>query len=215
MSREPFLAWPGWRHLRFAWVLSLAGAAWFLWVYAGADALTAHRAARVRIHFEAELGFPFVPEAVLIYMSIYALFLAAPFAIRQRNDFFALSMTLNLVVLVGGFCFLALPAQLAFAPPKDLGAFPGLFRFADRLNLTYNLVPSLHVALSMLCIAAFSAKTGNLGKVLLWLWAVAIALSTLLTHQHHVVDVVAGAALALLAYRFVYLKRFNRGTQGP
>jgi membrane-associated phospholipid phosphatase len=148
-------------------------------------------------------------------MSIYALFLAAPFVIRQRNDFFALSMTLNLMVLVSGFCFLAIPAQLAFAPPKDLGAFPGLFRFADRLNLTYNLVPSLHVALGVLCIAAFSAKAGNLGKVLLWLWAVAIALSTLLTHQHHVVDVVAGAALALLAYRFVYLKRFNRGNRGP
>jgi len=210
MRQEPFLAWPGWRHLRFAWVLSLAGAAWFVWVYAGANALTAHRAARVRVHFDAELGFPFVPEAVVIYMSIYLLFLAAPFIIRQRNDFFALSMTLNLVVLLSGLCFLAVPAQLAFAPPQDLGAFPELFRFADRLNLTYNLVPSLHVALSVLCIAAFSGRANPAGKVLFWIWAVAIALSTLLTHQHHVIDVVAGFALALIGYRFVYLKRFNR-----
>jgi len=101
-------------------------------------------------------------------------------------------------------------AELAFAPPQDLGAFPELFRFADRLNLTYNLVPSLHVALSVLCIAAFSARANPAGKVLFWIWAVAIALSTLLTHQHHVIDVVAGFALALIAYRFVYLKRFNR-----
>src|SRR5262249_55445487 len=118
MSQEPFLAWPGWRHLRFAWVLSLAGAAWFAWIYAGADALTAHRAARVRVHFDAELGIPFIPETIVVYMSIYLLFLAAPFIIRERSDFFALCMTLNLVVLVSGFCFLLVPAQLAFPSPK-------------------------------------------------------------------------------------------------
>jgi membrane-associated phospholipid phosphatase len=213
MRQGPFLAWPGWRQLRFAWVLSLAGVLWFAWVYAGADALTAHRATRVRVHLDAEFGIPFIPEAVVIYMSIYPLFLAAPFIIRERNDFFALSMTMNLVVLVGGICFLALPAQLAFAPPKDLGAFPGLFRFADRLNLTYNLVPSLHVALSTLCIAAFAPRANRTGRVLLWLWAIAVALSTLLTHQHHVLDVVAGFALALAGYRFIYLRRFGRGNQ--
>ena len=210
MRQAPFLAWPGWRHLRFASVLSLAAIAWVGWVYFGADALTTHRAARVRVHFNAELGIPFVPEAVVISLSIYLLFLAAPFIIRERNDFFALFMTLNLVVLASGFGFLAVPAQLAYASPKDLGAFPGLFRLVDRLNLSYNLVPSLQVAMSVLCVAVFSGRAGSMGKLLLWCWAAAIAASTLMTHQEHVVGVVAGVGLALAAYQFIFLKRFNR-----
>lgn len=210
IRKAPFVAWPGWQHLRFASVLSLAAVAWVAWVYFGADALTTHRATRVRIHFNAELGIPFVPEAVVISLSIYLLFLAAPFILRERNDFFALFMTLNLVALVGGFGFLALPAQLGYGAPTDLGTFPGLFRLVQRLNLSYNLVPSLQVAMSVLCVAVFSGRAGLTGKLLLWFWAAAIAVSTLLLHQEHVAGVAAGVGLALGAYQFVYLKRFNR-----
>jgi len=211
MRQPPFFAWPGWRHLRFAGVLSVASAAWFLWVYAGADALTSHRAARVRLYFAGELGIPFVPETVVIFLTICLLFLMTPFVLRERNDFFALSLTFNLAILAGGFGFLLIPAQLGYPPPGDLGTFPRLFGLIDRLNLTYNLVPSLPVALSTLCIAAFAAKANQVGKLLLWIWAGAIGLSGLLMHQHHVVDVVAGIILGLTAYRFIYVRRFNRG----
>jgi membrane-associated phospholipid phosphatase len=35
-------------------------------------------------------------------------------------------------------------------------------------------------------------------KYFYWLWAAAIAVSTLFTHQHYVADVVTGGALGLL-----------------
>jgi membrane-associated phospholipid phosphatase len=201
----PFWGWPGWRHLRFAAWVSGIGILWFLLVYVGCDTITAHRSLRIRIHLDAELNIPFVPETVLIYMSIYLLFLAAPFILRQRREFLALAVTLNLVILISGICFLLVPAQLAFAPPANLGAFPNLFRFADRLNLTYNLVPSLHVALSVTCIAVFARRAGRTGKILLWVWAVAIAASTLLTHQHHVLDAITGFGLGLGAFKIMDL----------
>jgi membrane-associated phospholipid phosphatase len=137
---------------------------------------------------------------VLVYTSIYFLFFASPFIVRGRQEFLRLAIMLDLIVLVGGIGFLLIPGQIAFAPPTDLGHFPNLFRFADGLNLTYNLVPSLHVALSVGCIAVFARKCGPLGKWLLWCWAIAISLSTLLTHQHHVLDVVTGWIVALVAY---------------
>lgn len=202
---EPFWGWPGWRHLRFAVLVSGIGILWFLLVYVGCDTITAHRTLRVRIHLAAELNLPFVPETVLIYMSIYLLFLAAPFILRQRLEFLVLAITLNLVILISGICFLLLPAQLAFAPPANLGAFPALFRFADRLNLTYNLVPSLHVALSVTCLAVFARRASRMGKILLWSWAVAIAISTLLTHQHHILDAITGFGLGLGAFKTVNL----------
>ena len=120
---EPFFGWPGWKHLRYAAALSAVGTAWFLLVYGGADALNARRAFRVPVHFDWELSIPFIPETVLIYMSIYLLFLAAPFVLRRRQEFLALSITLNSVILVAGICFVLLPSEPAFAPPKNLALF--------------------------------------------------------------------------------------------
>jgi membrane-associated phospholipid phosphatase len=196
-----FLAWPGWEHLCFAWLLSAANGVWFALVYGGCDWLTAHRNLRVPIHLSFELSIPLVPGAVLAYMSIYALFLAGPFIIRERREFTALILGLALATLVGGVGFLLVPSQTAFAPPGELGMWDGLFRFADRLNLDYNMVPSLHVALSVACVAAFARHAGRATHWALWLWAVAIAVSTLLTHQHHVVDVVTGWVLGMAAER--------------
>ncbi len=205
-TSEPFWGWPGWKHLRFAAPVSLIGTLWFVLVYVGCDAITAHRTTRIRIHLDSELNIPFIPEMVLVYMSIYLLFFAAPFILRQRREFLTLAIVLDFIILVGGIGFLLIPAQLAFARETDLGAFPGLFRFADRLNLTYNLFPSLHVALSVACIATYAARIGAIGRILLWIWALAISASTLFTHQHHVLDVVAGWIIASIAIKLLQMR---------
>lgn len=201
---EPFWGWPGWKHLRFAWLLSLAGLLWFILIYGGTNAVTAHRSFRVRVFLDAELNIPFVPEAAIIYMSIYPLFLAAPFILRKRQEFVALAVTLNIVILVAGICFLLLPAQVGYPLQTDFGVFPNVYHFADRLSLAYNLVPSLHVALAVICISVFAARSSRIGRTLFWLWAMAIATSTLLIHKHHLLDVVTGYMLAWLAVKFIY-----------
>ena len=199
--KRRFLAWPGWPFLRFAWLLSALNAVWFVLVYGGCDWLTAHRSLRVPVHLPVELSIPFVPGAVLVYTSIDLLFLAGPFIVRERREFTALIFSLALATLIGGVGFLLVPSQPAYPAPGDLGMWRGLFHFADLVNLTYNMAPSLHVALSVCCIAAFSRHASALGKALLWTWAAAIALSTLLTHQHHVVDVVTGWIAGIVSDR--------------
>jgi membrane-associated phospholipid phosphatase len=206
MSRrcEPFWAWPGWGLLRFTLVVGLATALWFGLVYAGADALTARLERRVRLHFDLELRLPFVPAAVLGYLSIYPLFWMAPFILRTRRQVAALCLTLAGVTLVGGVCFLAFPADLLFPPPGDMGPWAGLVHFAKAVALSYNFLPSLHVALSAVCVLLYAARGGVAAKVLLGLWSAVIAASTLLLHQHYVADVVAGYALAWAAVCWVY-----------
>lgn len=201
-----FLGWPGWPHLRFAWLLSALNGVWFAAVYAGCDWLTARRTLRVPIHLPVELSIPLIPGAVVIYMSIYVLFLAGPFIVRERREFAGLIRALALATLIGGAGFLLVPSRAAFAPPGDLGIWAGLFHFADRLNLDYNMVPSLHVAFSVCCIAAFARYVAPPGRALLWMWGAAIALSTLLTHQHHVVDVITGWGVGLAAQRLANLR---------
>jgi membrane-associated phospholipid phosphatase len=204
-ERRPFVAWPGWMHLRFAWLQTLVVSAWFAVVFIGADWFTAHRSLRVRVHLDAELHIPLIPAFTAVYTSIYALFLAAPFVLRSRREITTLAIGQALATSIAGICFLLIPAQLAYPPSMDsqLGVWKDLFNVADRLNLDYNLVPSLHVALSIICIELFAVHAGRGGKILLRAWGLLIAASTLFTHQHHLVDVVTGYLLAFAVLRFV------------
>jgi membrane-associated phospholipid phosphatase len=201
-----FLAWPGWAHLRYAAQLSLANTLWFVLVYGGMDSLTARRSFRVPVHFPAELAIPFIPAMTLFYMSIYLLFWMAPFVLRTRREFRALVITVAFAILCGGIGFLLFPADLAFAPPReeDLGIWAGLFHFADQLNLNYNLLPSLHVAFAVICVVIFSIRAPVVGKVLLWFWAAMVAASTVLIHQHHLLDVATGWLLALVCVKSIF-----------
>jgi hypothetical protein len=74
-----------------------------------------------------------------------------------------------------------------------------LYRFADTVNLEYNMVPSLHVAFAVSCALSYSRISW---PWLWWSWAAAIALSTLLCHQHHLLDLVAGVVFAWLIDSF-------------
>ena len=203
-ERQPFLAWPGWAHLKFAWSQTLLVSLWFSVVFVGADWFTANRALRVRVHLDAELHIPLIPSFTLVYMSIYALFLAAPFVLRTRREITTLALTQALAISIAGICFLLIPGQLAYTPPTDvqLGVWKGLFNFADQVNLDYNLVPSLHVALSIICIELFAVYAGRGGKFLLRAWGFLIAASTVFTHQHHLVDAVTGYLLAFVVVKF-------------
>lgn len=204
-ERRPFLAWPGWEHLKFAWLFSVGVSLWFAFIYAGADWFTGQRALRVRVHLDAELHIPLIPAFTLVYMSIYILFFAVPFVLRTRKEIIILAFAQTFAISLAGICFLLIPAQLAYAPATDLqlGPWKGLFHLADRLNLDYNLVPSLHVALSIICIELFAVHAGWKGKVLLRAWGMLIVASILFTHQHHLLDALTGYLLAVLVVRFV------------
>src|SRR5207237_8516603 len=80
--RQPFWGWPGWKHLGRTFLLGTLFGLWFALVFAGANHVTALHAYRVRLHLDAELAMPFVPAAVLGYLSIYTLFWMAPFILR-------------------------------------------------------------------------------------------------------------------------------------
>lgn len=201
--REPFLAWPGWVLLAQTLVLALPVTGWWILVYHGTNWLTELRPYRVRVHLDAERAMPFVPPFILAYLSMDLVFLPAPFILRNRRELEALALSLLTVTAVAGISFLLFPAELAY-PHCDPGTWAGLFIFAREMALPYNLVPSLHVAMSCICLAAYATHCGAIGKAVLSTWAIAIALSTLLTHQHHMLDVAAGLALAVAGKRFIY-----------
>lgn len=96
--------------------------------------------------------------------------------------------TLMVELLVAALVFYLWPLEDGFADPQVQGPL-GLAR---RLALRHNYFPSLHVALAFTGAATMGARWGRGPSLVLYVWASLIALSTLTTHQHHLIDVVGG-----------------------
>jgi membrane-associated phospholipid phosphatase len=211
MKPAPLLAWPGWGHLGYTALLALGVSSWFQIIFNATNYWTGLHNYRVRLHLDAERSIPFVPAAVLGYLSIYVLFAATPFILRDRRSVHALAATLMLTTVIAGIGFLLFPGELRFDSTDDPGRWENLVAFARRIALRYNLAPSLHVALAVVCAGAFAGRARWTGKLLLWGWTLAIALSTLLLHQHHLVDVVTGYGLGMAALHWGYCRWLSAG----
>jgi membrane-associated phospholipid phosphatase len=213
MRPEAFWCRPSWPNLLRALVLGSGVSAWWVLIYHGTDWLTNSIPYRVRLHFDAELEIPYVPSSVVIYMSIYLLFVAAPFILRHRDELDRLATTQAVIILVAGFFFLAIPAEPYFRTPADPSAWDGLVRFAKRAALRHNFAPSLHVGLCVVCIIVYARRAPSWGRTLLWGWSLAVGVSTLLLHQHYVIDVIGGYLLGWAGVRCAY-DRWGQG-RGP
>ncbi len=85
-----------------------------------------------------------------------------------------------------------------------VGALFGWFFAAD---LPYNLCPSLHIALRTILAETYARHTRGLWNIASHVWFSLVGFSTLLTYQHHVVDVAGGFPLG----RRVLLRRAGDG----
>jgi membrane-associated phospholipid phosphatase len=95
--------------------------------------------------------------------------------------------------------FLALPARLGFERiVLDDVLYNSLFAQLFAVDLPHNLVPSLHVVYSAIIALSLAEGISNpMTRLALWAWLALLCLSTLLVHQHHLLDVVTGLVVAL------------------
>jgi membrane-associated phospholipid phosphatase len=200
-SRRPLTPLIG-RLATFTWWGSLVGIAFFV-VYPTTNWLASLRNEHYSLYVVGELSMPFVPEFVWFYFSMYGLFLLPPFLLNPE-ELKRLAKELILATGVAGLVFVAFPARLGFArtlPEDELyrAIFEGLFT----VDHPFNLVPSLHVVYTTAIGLAvvFHIRSGT--RVLLCCWWGAIVSSTVLVHQHHLLDVVTGVALAVFMHSFM------------
>jgi hypothetical protein len=173
----------------------------FFSVYPTLNWITALRARPWHLYLQAELSIPFVPELIWVYLSMFVLFLIPAFLLPAAR-MPALGKQLIAGTVLGGLVFLLLPAELGFA--REVPATPGyakIYATLFGLDRPYNLVPSLHVYFSAAIALACAAMARPLTRASLLVWLGVIVLSTLLTHQHHVVDIVAAFALLFIVRR--------------
>lgn len=184
---------------------------WFFWVsvafftvYPSCNWLTARRDDVLSLYVAPELSIPFVPEFVWAYLSLYLLFLIPPFALDQVR-LKTLGRQLVAATIFCGLIFLLLPAKLGFerAVPDD-PFYNSLFANMFAVDLPHNMAPSLHVTFSALILFALSdGPQPRLAKIIFWGWLVLLCASTVLVHQHHLLDVATGLLVAITFRHFI------------
>jgi hypothetical protein len=189
----------------------LAAALWsmllscmFICVYSACLWITDNRQDVTSVFFGWEWGIPFIAWMIIPYVSIDLFFVAAPFVCANERELSTLVRRLTFVILTAGVCFLLFPLRMGFERPIVEGFFAGWYELLNNLDRPYNLVPSLHIAQWAVLWTVYGRHTRGALRLAVLGWFTLIAASTLLTWQHHVIDIIAGQALGLLA---IYLFR--------
>lgn len=167
------------------------------------------------LYLEIEKTIPFLPGWIWVYLSINILFVLPPLLMRAA-DMPLLGKRMLVATFMASLIFLLLPARLGFdrvVPPE--GIFHSVFRILHQADGPHNVMPSLHVTYAALCIRSFqAAATRFLVRTAWGLWLTAIMASTLLVHQHHLLDVLTGLLLAAGICRLIP-KAAEQGSTDP
>lgn len=200
-------SWPDaarWRaYLRFLAVFLL----FFLPVYIGSGYLSSLLPERAyRLHLDWEPHIPLVPWMVWPYISLYTVYLL-PLLHMDPQRIRRLTLQSVLVVLAAAVLFVAFPSPLGYAPAPVEGMHGPLLQLITSVDTRYNTVPSLHVAGATLLLLGAGETAGPRLRASYVAWLAVLVASTVLVHQHHLLDVLAGFALALGARRLFPLSR--------
>ena len=152
---------------------------------------------------------PLVPAWSLVYWSLFLAAVLPVLVVHQRDHVHRTILAFIAVWLAALACFLAYPtvsSRPEEAPGDGFGDWG--MRLILSTDVQYNCLPSLHVAQCFLAAFTCSLVHRGVGAVAV-AWASLVAVSTLLTKQHYVLDVVGGVVLAALAYA-IFLRSFPR-----
>jgi membrane-associated phospholipid phosphatase len=181
-------------------VVSAGLSALFLIVYGSCNWITSRRANVGRIYFEWERQIPFVPFFILPYMSIDLFFIAAPFLCRTDRELSGFAKRVAAAIILAGIGFLLFPLRFAFPRPQADGWLGALFDWFRGMDAPHNLLPSLHAALTLILLDVYFRHTRGFVRVATITWFVLMALSPVLTYQHHVIDIAGGFVLAAFCF---------------
>jgi len=129
-------------------------------------------------------------------MSIDLFFVAAPFLCRDGRELETLRKRIVFAIAVAGVCFLFFPLRFAFERPQASDWLGAIFNWFRAMDQPYNLLPSLHITLRTILAYHYARRATGILRITSHAWFSLIGVSTLLTYQHHVMDVVGGFVLA-------------------
>jgi len=173
-------------------MLGLVLLAWIA-MYFFVNRLPVEAERRLDLGMALDRSTPFLPHFIPIYFSTYP-FVMLPFFIVQDGRLFYVMLASFAIISVCATAFHALvPSKIERVEQQDSGTFSGwMLGLFQKTCKPHGNFPSMHVGLSVPVVVAVFFVAGPLLGSLTLLWTVLIALSTLFTKQHYILDVLAG-----------------------
>ncbi|GAA4043815.1 phosphatase PAP2/dual specificity phosphatase family protein [Hymenobacter glaciei] len=152
--------------------------------------------------FGWERHIPFLSWTILPYMSLDAFYAGSLFLCATRAELDTHAKRLLAASIISVVGFLVFPLQFSFVRPATSGFNGALFEVLMGFDKPYNQAPSLHISLVILVWLVFARHLRGVARWTMHIWFSLIAVSVFTTFQHHFIDGVAGAAVAVVV---VYL----------
>jgi membrane-associated phospholipid phosphatase len=139
------------------------------------------------------------PHAIWAYLSFFVL---VPYAFAAV-DYWRLrwlERALQACALLAGIVYLYFPTTVPAAPPWDGGGLAGTaLRWLLAVDTASNCLPSLHAAVTVLCVWALQNPRRRLRSLLVLAWGILVCWSVLALRRHLAIDLAAGVVLGAIA----------------
>lgn len=152
---------------------------------------------------------PLIPSWALVYGALYLFLILLPVLVVRQDELIRRTVHAYLLIWLTAYVFFfVLYPTVAPRPDNVVGEGFGVWglRAVYSSDPPYNCFPSLHVAHSFVSALACLRVHRRLG-IIAMVVATLVAVSTLFTKQHYVLDVIAGGFLAFVA-DWVFLRRY-------
>ncbi len=175
----------------------------FALVFYGTDIITAFRSSPKAVNFGWEKNIPFLPIFYPVYYSVFPLYLLVAVILHNKpHEIRLLTRRMTACIALAGIVFLIFPFRNGY-PPLPENEISWITKVTSVVAGRYNMLPSLHVTLTIVIIQAVWIKLRPLTAGLMFAWGIVLVGSTLLTHQHHILDVLTGVILGFSMNRFL------------
>ena len=165
-------------------------------VYGLTTALAGHLGAPTVLRETAlDRWLPFNPAAIWAYLLFFVLIPYA-YAVVRSDRLRPLQHAMQLSALLCGAVFLAWPTTLVYPPVAGQGASLAMLRLLLVADTPYNCLPSLHGALTLLCMAALTERQRPWHTAAVWMLGAGICVSVVVLRRHLSGDLAAGLAVA-------------------
>lgn len=160
---------------------------------------------------------PFQSFFLVCYLS-YFIFLLTPLFLERKKQ---VSILLNILTIstMAHLCFLLLPTKVERYDLliHNFGPFENyLLGLIYKFDINSNCFPTLHAGhVLLLSFMYFKLIPNRNISIFFFIWAVMISLSTIVLHQHSVIDVAGALFFAVITFKFsdffqkLLLKIFN------
>jgi len=181
-------------------ILALALLVWLvIFFYVNRLQVEPHR--RIDLGSSLDRKIPFVPLFAPVYFSTYVFVLQPFILLSNARQFYWMLASFSAITVVSSLIHAILPSKIERVEQMKAGGITGwMLGLFQKTCKPYGNFPSMHVGLCVPVIAANFMTGGVITGCLTIIWAVLIALSTLYTKQHYILDVLAGLTIGILIF---------------